>query len=89
MFEYYSVDGTIEKISEEKAIQLMDSISSQWEDESTSFGQLYMGVYDWAFNENPFYLKIPHLSTGGEIPFNEKASEKFGFEIYGDCFLKL
>ncbi|OJV52977.1 MAG: hypothetical protein BGO31_04275 [Bacteroidetes bacterium 43-16] len=89
MFEHYSIDGSISELSKEEAFKKMNEISQQWEDELTNFGRLYMGVYDWAYKENPFELLIPNLRTGGAIPKNEKASQKFGFDIYGDCFLKL
>lgn len=89
MFEHYSIDGSLTKISKEEAVRKMDEISEQWEDEATKFGKLYLGVYDWAYTENPFQLLIPTLRTGGSIPKNERATQKFGFDIYGDCFLKL
>ena len=91
MYEYYSVNGQIEKIEDVKAHQIMHSISTQWEDEATKFGKLYMGVFDWAFEETSGGIKfnIPNLDSGGSVPLNLKATEKFGFDIYGDCFLKI
>ncbi|MHA4895633.1 hypothetical protein ACXZ1K_12840 [Pedobacter sp. PWIIR3] len=91
MFEHYSIDGSVTKLSKEDAIKKMDEISEQWEDEITSFGKLLMGVFDWAYEEttNGIELKIPNLTDGGSVPKNDVATKKFGFDIYGDCFLKL
>lgn len=91
MYEHYSVDGNVQQIQDAQAHQLMDSISSQWEDETTKFGKLYMGVFDWAYDETPngIEMKIPNLASGGSVPLNVNATQKFGFEIYGDCFLKI
>ncbi|MFF5382606.1 hypothetical protein [Pedobacter suwonensis] len=91
MFEHYSIDGSVTKLSKEDAIKKMDEISEQWEDETTSFGKLLIGVFDWAYEEttNGIKLKIPNLADGGSVPKNDVATKKFGFDIYGDCFLKL
>lgn len=91
MFEHYSIESTVVQISQADAAKKMHEISEQWEDEITPFGKLFMGVFDWDFEEKPngIELKIPNLAGGGSIPLNVKATEKFGFEIYGDCFLKL
>lgn len=91
MFEHYPVTGDIQQISVEQAQKLMDSISDQWEDEQTSFGKLYMGVFDWDYKNTPTRMEIliPNLRGGGQIPLNKTATDKFGFEIYGDCFLKI
>lgn len=89
MYEYYPVGGPVEKMTEKEATTKMYEIAKQWEDKSTTYGKLFMGVYDWAFTQNPFQILAPNLRTGGAIPKNENASKKFGFDIYGDVFLKL
>ena len=89
MYEYYPVVGNVSTLTAEEATKKMYEITGQWEDENTKFGKLFMGVYDWAFTDNPFQILIPRLRTGGSIPKNEEASEKFGFDIFGDCFLKI
>ena len=91
MFEHYPVRGQAQLISDAQALQLMNQISSQWEDEQTPFGRLYMGVYDWDYKNTSMgvELLIPNLKGGGSIPLNQTATSKFGFEIYGDCFLKV
>lgn len=91
MFEHYPVTETVEQIDDSQASKLMNSISSQWEDEQTPFGKLYMGVYNWDYKNTPngMELLIPNLRGGGSVPLNKEATKKFGFEIYGDCFLKL
>lgn len=91
MYEHYPANDDVQQIQDEEAHKLMNSISSQWEDEMTNFGKLFMGVFDWAYEKtaNGIELKIPNLASGGSIPLNKNATEKFGFEIYGDCFLKL
>ncbi|MDL2243295.1 hypothetical protein LJB84_00415 [Bacteroidales bacterium OttesenSCG-928-J19] len=91
MFEHYSIDGSVTKLSKENAVKKMDEISEQWEDETTNFGILYMGVFDWAYEKtrNGIELKIPNLANGGSVLKNDVATKKFGFDIYGDCFLKL
>lgn len=86
-YYHFATDDTVEIISKELAIKKMNDISSQWEDESTSFGKLHLGVYDWDYNKVTLELNIPKLITGGKIPINQKASSFFGFEIFGDCFL--
>lgn len=91
MYRHYSIDGEIKDVSDQEAHQKMNEVSDQWEDETTSHGKLFMGVFDWAYsNRNgEVVIEIPNLRTGGAIPKNEKATEEFGFDIYGDCFLKL
>jgi len=90
MFEHYSVDGSVTQLPKEDASKKMHEISEQWEDETTYFGKLFMGVFDWDYDKNnPFKPLIPNLRSGGTIPKNEVATKKFGFDIYGDCFLKL
>jgi hypothetical protein len=89
MYEYYKVDGSVSELTETEATKKMYEISPQWEDENTKFGKLFMGVYDWAFTDKPFQLLIPNLRTGGSIQKNEVAIKKFGFDIFGDCFLKI
>ena len=91
MYRHYSTDGQTNDISIEEAHKLMDSISNQWEDESTDLGKLYMGVFDWDYTstDSGIELNIPKLAGGGEIPLNKVATKEFGFEIYGDCFLKI
>jgi len=87
---HFTLAGSIDKLSDAEASNKMKQISSQWEDEKTKFGKLFLGVYDWAFtnNEKGFQLHIPKLATGGEIQKNVNASSFFGFDIFGDCFLK-
>jgi hypothetical protein len=87
-YYYFPCNGEICTVSEHEANSKMNEISNQWEDESTKFGKLFMGVYDWDFDEVTLDLKIPNLRTGGQIPINKKASLFFGFDIFGDCFLK-
>lgn len=91
MYRHYSTDGQTNDISIKEAHELMDSISNQWEDESTDLGKLFVGVFDWDYTstDSGIELNIPKLAVGGEIPLNEAATKEFGFEIYGDCFLKL
>ncbi len=91
MYEHYPVTGNVQQIQDAQAHQMMNSISSQWEDETTPFGKLFMGVFDWAYEEtqNGIELKIPNLADGGSVPLNVNATVKFGFDIYGDCFLKI
>jgi hypothetical protein len=91
MYEYYPVIGEVRQISDDDAHKLMDEISSQWEGERTPFGRLTYGVYNWAYTETPTEIKlhIPKLNGGGEIPLNTSAKAKFGFDVYGDCFLKI
>jgi hypothetical protein len=91
MYEHYPVTGNVQQIPDAQAHQLMNTISPQWEDETTPFGKLYMGVFDWAYSNTPngMQLHIPNLASGGSIPLNTNATQKFGFDIYGDCFLKL
>lgn len=90
MYEHYPVTGNVQQIQDAQAHQMMNSISSQWEDETTPFGKLFMGVFDWAYEETKhgIELKIPNLADGGSVPLNVNATQKFGFDIYGDCFLK-
>lgn len=90
MIEHYPVQGDVQELSDEDAQKLMDEISQQWEDEKTPFGKLYTGVHDWDFTSTGTVIKvnIPKLRTGGEMPLNTTAKAKFGFDIYGDCFLK-
>ncbi len=90
MFKHYQTDGTVTELEDSDAFEKMNNISNQWEDETTNKGKLYMGVFDWASftKDNVFTIDIPNLRTGGQVLKNEKASEEFGFEIYGDCFLK-
>lgn len=90
MTEYYhfTSNNELTKISQKNALETMDEISPQWEEEITEFGKLFMGIYDWDFDEKTLELKIPKIRTGGEIPLNKKASLFFGFEIFGACFLK-
>jgi hypothetical protein len=87
---HFTLKNTVVKMTSNEAIKKMDQISPQWEDESTEFGELNMGVYDWDFSddEKGIQLNIPKLRTGGEIQKNEKASNFFGFDIFGDCFLE-
>jgi hypothetical protein len=91
MYEHYSTTGDVQQIQDTQAHQMMDNISSQWEDEATQDGKLFIGVFDWAYEEtsNGIELKIPNLAGGGSVPLNVNASKKFGLEIYGDCFLKI
>lgn len=91
MFEHFPANGPSVQIEDSKAKSLMSAISNQWENEDTDHGTLYMAVYDWAFTTSArgVELHIPKLKTGGSIPLNKIATDKFGFEIYGDCFLKL
>lgn len=91
MFEHYPVTGQIQQISDADASKMMNEISSQWEDEKTPFGKLFMGVFDWDYKNTPTGMEIliPNLRGGGSIPLNQQATDKFGFEIYGDCFLKI
>lgn len=91
MFEHYSTDGSVTKLSKTDAVKKMDEISEQWEDEVTDFGKLFTGVFDWAVEKtkNMIEIKIPNLAGGGTVPKNEVATKKFGIDIYGDCFLKL
>lgn len=91
MYEHYSVDGIVTNLSKEDAIKKMSEICDQWEDETTVFGKLSMGVFDWEFEETEegIDLKIPNLADGGVVPKNDVATTKFGFDIFGDCFLKL
>jgi hypothetical protein len=91
MYKHYSVSGNVQDLTDEQAGQMMDSISTQWEDEKTPLGRLYMGVFDWAYSKTDkgIILDIPNLRTGGAIPLNENAKKVFGFDIFGDCFLKL
>ena len=90
MYEYYPVTGAVQQISDDDAHKLMKEISPQWEDEKTPFGKLIYGVYNWAYSMkgNEMTLHIPKLNGGGEIPLNTAAKAKFGFDVYGDCFLK-
>ena len=91
MFEHYTINGSVTKLSSEDALKKMNEISEQWEEETTSFGKLFMGVFNWAYENTAkgIELKIPNLADGGSVPINDIASKKFGFIIYGDCFLKL
>lgn len=91
MFRYYPIEGNVRDISDAEAHQLMNEICEQWEDEITPLGRLFMGVYDWDFSNTPLGMEIniPNLRTGGAVPKNEVGSAEFGFEIFGDCFLKL
>ena len=91
MYEHYLVTGEVKKLQDDEAQKMMSEISSQWEDEDTSFGKLFMGVFDWAYKKTSIgiELEIPKLASGGTIPLNTIASKKFGFDIYGDCFLEL
>lgn len=90
MYHYFPVTGNIAKMLKEKASVRMDEISDQWEDEETPYGELYLGVHDWAYSQTAqgIELHIPKLASGGSVPLNELASNFFDFEIYGDCFLK-
>lgn len=94
MYDYYPVTGAVQQLTNEEAHKKMNKISSQWEDETTPLGKLFMGVYDWAYtstdNNGVHFMNtdIPNLRTGGSIPENVNASRVFGFIIYGDCFLK-
>lgn len=87
MFYHFFTNGKIEAISSEEARKRMDNISSQWETETHSVGTLYIGVFDWAYENHT--ILIPKLSTGGFVPENTNAHSLVGGEkIYGDCFLK-
>lgn len=87
-YYYFPIEGDIEVLTKEQSIIKMDTICEQWEDEERVEGQLFLGVFDWAFKDDPFELLIPQLIEGGSIPKNEKASSFFKCDIYGDCFLK-
>lgn len=91
MYEHYLVTGEVKQLQDKDAQKMMGIISSQWEDETTPFGKLFMGVFDWAYKKtsNGIELEIPNLASGGSIPLNTNGTKKFGFDIYGDCFLKL
>jgi hypothetical protein len=91
MYRYYPVSGTVRDVQNEEAQFLMNQQSSQWEDERTEHGILLMAVYDWAsfMRDSEFVIDIPNLREGGNVALNTHASAFFGFEIYGDCFLKL
>jgi len=91
MYEHYPVTGAAQKITSAEANKLVDDISTQWVNENTSLGKLFMGVYDWAYTmtDNEMKLHIPKLVDGGEIPLNPNATKVFGFDIYGDCFLEI
>lgn len=67
MFEYYSVKGEVQQVNDAQASQMMNSISSQWEDEQTPFGKLYFGVYDWDYitTKNRTEILFPNLRGGG------------------------
>ena len=88
---HFTLTGSIDNLSDSEASKKMTEISQQWEDETTKFGKLYMGVYDWAFTNDKgvFKLHIPKLREGGEIQKNVNATSFFGFDIFGDCFLKV
>lgn len=90
MMKHFKLDGQIEDITKQEAGKRMSKISSQWEKETTNRGKLHMGVYDWDFTSTKFgmTINIPKLRTGGEIQKNQSASDFFGFDIYGDCFLE-
>lgn len=90
MYYYFPTIGRISIIDKTDLSSKMDIISSQWEDEITDWGTLYMGVFDWVYSENngSLELLIPQLASGGSIPKNETASNLFGFDVYGECFLK-
>ena len=90
MYYYFPVSGNPQKITNKEAVSKMKNISSQWEDEETTYGTLWMGVFDWASSKqgNVFKVDIPNLKTGGSIPKNVIASSFFGFDIYGKCFLE-
>jgi hypothetical protein len=91
MYEHYSIDSMVTKLDLKEAQDLMNEISDQWEDEQTEFGKLLTGVFDWDYKKTPQGIEvlIPNLRNGGSIPKNDNASKKFGFDIYGDCFLKV
>lgn len=91
MYEHYPVKGPVEQISDAEASKIMNEISPQWEFEKTKFGNLLLGVYNWDYKETPtkMVVLIPNLRGGGSIPLNQAATDKFGFKIYGDCFLKI
>ena len=87
---HFTLTGSIDNLSDNENSEKMTQISQQWEDETTKFGKLYMGVHDWAFtNDNGvFEVHVPKLNGGGEIQKNINATSFFGFDIFGDCFLK-
>lgn len=87
---HFTSTGSIELLTTKEASDKMTKISSQWEDEKTTYGKLYMGVYNWAYSNNNgnFELHIPKLNGGGEIEKNETASSFFGFDVFGDRFLE-
>jgi hypothetical protein len=91
MYKHYSCTKPSSNISDSDANDLMDGISDQWEDESTPLGKVFLPVFDWDYTETPagIELRIPFLASGEEIPYNSEASKDFGFDIYGDCFLKI
>lgn len=91
MYRHYSVNGEVKDTSDQEAHEKMTELCDQWEDEVTPLGKLFMGVFDWAYSNEggQMIIEIPNLRTGGTVPKNEKATEEFGFDIYGDCFLKL
>jgi len=90
MYYYLSVNDKPLKLEDKETFIKMDEISSQWEDEITPYGKLLMGVFDWDFTTGKLgiELKIPNLRNGGSIAKNETATSFFGFDIFGDCFLK-
>ena len=90
MYYFIPVNDKPQKYEDKETFIKMDEISSQWEDKATAFGKLLMGVFDWDYTTGKMgiELKIPNLRAGGSIPKNEIATSFFGFDIYGDCFLK-
>lgn len=90
MYYYFAINEKPQKQEVKEAIKKMDEISTQWEDEDTPFGKLFLGVFDWDYTNGKYgvELKIPNLRNGGSIPKNETASAFFGFDIFGECFLK-
>lgn len=90
MYYYIPVEGKVEKHEDKiKVSNLMKKISAQWEDESSPMGTVFLGVYDWAFEQtaNELKLLIPNLVGGGRVPNNVIAEKLIGGSIYGDCFL--
>lgn len=87
MYYHISPTNNIQKFSNEDGSKKMYELCSQWEDETTPHGKLFLGVYDWAFSGST--INFPKLRTGGSVLKNEKISKLLGNEIFGDCFLKI
>lgn len=86
---YFNTSGSIVSVPQEVAEQMMERMPVQWMSETTEWGKLYYGEYDWLGEvvDGEYVTFPPRLKNGTRIPENKVASEFFHDDLMGDCFL--